>query len=100
MNPKHELELKEKNINKLLFEKGMVRDEHYIGHPWSLVKLVLLGQWAYVYTVILKNWKGGIRYVDLLLVQVQQKSKKQMMLLRGHLLQLKSLLSNLSMTMF
>lgn len=66
MNPKHELELKEKNINKLLFEKGMVRDEHYIGHPWSLVKLVLLGQWAYVYTVILKNWKGGIRYVDLL----------------------------------
>ena len=44
----------------------VVCDEHYKGHPWSLVKLVLLGQWTYVYTVILKNWKGGIRYVDLL----------------------------------
>lgn len=68
MNTKHDLELKEKNISKLLLEKGMVVcDEHYPGHPWSLVKLVLLGTWAYVYTSIMKkNWKGGIRYVDLL----------------------------------
>ncbi len=44
-----------------------VRDEHYPGHPWSLVKLVLLGQWAWVYTSIMKkNWKGKIRYIDLL----------------------------------
>jgi len=68
MNAKHELELKEKNISKLLFEEGtMVCTEHYPGHPWSLVKLALLGQWAWVYTSILKkNWRGRIRYVDLL----------------------------------
>ena len=67
MTTKHELELKEKNVRHLLIGKDMiVCDEHYLGHPWSLVKLVLLGQWAYVYTAILKNWKGGIRYVDLL----------------------------------
>lgn len=64
---KHELELKEKNVRHLLIEDNLtVCDEHYEGHPWSLVKLVLLGQWAYVYTAILKNWTGGIRYVDLL----------------------------------
>lgn len=64
---KHELELKEKNVRHLLIEDdSIVCDKHYKGHPWSIVKLVLLGQWAKVYTVILKNWKGGIRYVDLL----------------------------------
>jgi three-Cys-motif partner protein len=69
MNTKHDLELKEKNIRKLLLEEGMVvcNAAHYPGHPWSLVKLVLLGTWAYVYTSIMKkNWKGGIRYIDLL----------------------------------
>lgn len=67
MTTKHELELKEKNVKHLLIENEKVlRNEHYEGHPWSLVKLVLLGQWSYVYTAILKNWKGGIRYVDLL----------------------------------
>jgi three-Cys-motif partner protein len=67
MTTKHELELKEKNIRHLLIEDDkVVCNEHYKGHPWSLVKLVLLGQWAYVYTAILKNWNGGIRYVDLL----------------------------------
>ena len=67
----------------------MVRDEHYIGHPWSLVKLVLLGQWAYVYTVILKNWKGGIRYVDLLAGSGTTKIKETDDVVKGHLLQLK-----------
>jgi three-Cys-motif partner protein len=68
LNTKHELELKEKNVRHLLIDNDMiVCKEHYLGHPWSLVKLVLLGQWAYVYTAILKkNWKGAIRYVDLL----------------------------------
>jgi three-Cys-motif partner protein len=67
MNFKHELELKEKNVRRLLIDNNeLVCDAHYPGHPWSLVKLVLLGQWAYVYTTILKTWKGGIRYVDLL----------------------------------
>ncbi len=67
MDAKHELELKEKNIGKLLLEKGMiVCEEHYPGHHWSLVKLVLVGTWAYVYTSILKkNWRGKIRYIDL-----------------------------------
>jgi three-Cys-motif partner protein len=67
MNLKHELELKEKNVRRLLIDDdAVVCDKHYMGHPWSIVKLVLLGQWAYVYTAILKSWKGGIRYVDLL----------------------------------
>lgn len=67
MNPKRELELKEKSISKLLIEKGMiVDDEPYPGHHWSLVKLSLLGGWALAYTNILKkNWRGKIRYVDL-----------------------------------
>jgi three-Cys-motif partner protein len=64
---KHDLEIKEKNIRRLLIEDvSSVPDVHYDGHTWSLAKLALLGQWAYVYTSILKNWRGGIRYVDLL----------------------------------
>ena len=68
MNLKHELELKEKNVRRLLIDDDeFVCDKHYLGHPWTIVKLVLLGQWAHVYTKILsKHWKGGIRYVDLL----------------------------------
>jgi three-Cys-motif partner protein len=68
LNTEHELELKEKNVRRLLIDNDMIIcKEHYPGHPWSLVKLVLLGQWAYVYTSILKkNWNGKIRYVDLL----------------------------------
>jgi len=64
---KHELELKEKNVKYLLIgDDPIVRDSYYEGHPWSIVKLVLLGVWANVYTKILKKRKGGIRYVDLL----------------------------------
>ena len=68
MTLKHELELKEKNVKRLLIDDDrFVCEKHYPGHPWSIVKLVLLGQWAQVYTTILgKNWKSGIRYVDLL----------------------------------
>lgn len=68
MTLKHELELKEKNVRRLLIDDDkFAYDKYYPGHPWSIVKLVLLGQWAHVYTKILgKNWKGGIRYVDLL----------------------------------
>jgi three-Cys-motif partner protein len=61
----HELEIKERNIKRLLVkDPSKVPDEHYPGHTWSLAKLALLGAWAYVYTSILKDWK--IRYVDLL----------------------------------
>jgi three-Cys-motif partner protein len=65
---KHELEIKEKNIRRLLIEDvTSVPNVHYDGHTWSLAKLALLGQWAYVYTAILaKNWRGRIRYIDLL----------------------------------
>lgn len=68
MTLKHDLELKEKNVKRLLIDDDTFDiDKHYPGHPWSIVKLVLLGQWAHVYTTILgKNWKGRIRYVDLL----------------------------------
>lgn len=53
MNPKHELELKEKNIRHLLIEnEKVIVNEHYMGHPWSLVKLVLLGQWSWIYTAM------------------------------------------------
>lgn len=64
---KHESDLIAKKVKNLILDDKMkVCTEHYRGHPWSIVKLLLLGQWAYVYTVILKNWRGGIRYVDLL----------------------------------
>jgi three-Cys-motif partner protein len=65
---KHDLEIKEKNIRRLLIkDPTSVPDVHYDGHTWSLVKLALLGQWAYVYTAILAGkWRSGIRYVDLL----------------------------------
>jgi three-Cys-motif partner protein len=64
---KHDLEIKEKNIRRLLIEDvSSVPNVHYDGHTWSLAKLALLGQWTYVYTCILKNWKSGMRYVDLL----------------------------------
>ena len=42
-------------------------DVHYEGHNWSVVKLLVLGSWSYVYTTIIsKNWRGPYYYVDLL----------------------------------
>ena len=41
-------------------------DVHYLGHPWSIVKLILLGGWVYVYTTIIPNWFKDYRYIDLL----------------------------------
>lgn len=47
-----------------------ISDTHYPGHTWSVVKLLLLGGWSYVYTTIISNyidkyWKE-YWYVDLL----------------------------------
>lgn len=39
---------------------------HYEGHAWSIVKLILLGGWVYVYTAIIPNWYENYGYVDLL----------------------------------
>jgi three-Cys-motif partner protein len=39
---------------------------HYPSHSWSIVKLILLGGWVYVYTTIIPKWFTDYRYVDLL----------------------------------
>jgi three-Cys-motif partner protein len=39
---------------------------HYEGHPWSIVKLLLLSGWVYVYTTIIPKHFQKYRYVDLL----------------------------------
>jgi three-Cys-motif partner protein len=41
-------------------------DVHYPGHPWSIVKLILLGGWVYVYTTIIPKHYPEYQYVDLL----------------------------------
>jgi three-Cys-motif partner protein len=39
---------------------------HYPGHPWSIVKLLLLGGWVYVYTTIIPIHFVDYQFVDLL----------------------------------
>ncbi len=47
--------------------KNISSDIHYTGHAWSVVKLLILGGWSYVYTTIISNyWKHGYWYIDLL----------------------------------
>ncbi|RLI44107.1 hypothetical protein DRO69_08110 [Candidatus Bathyarchaeota archaeon] len=43
-----------------------VNNLHYPGHPWSIVKLLLLGGWVYVYTTIIPKHFNNYHYVDLL----------------------------------
>lgn len=43
-----------------------ISNVHYPGHHWSIVKLILLGGWVYVYTTIIPKWYKNYRYVDLL----------------------------------
>jgi three-Cys-motif partner protein len=47
-------------------EACAVSNVHYQGHHWSIVKLILLGGWVYVYTTIIPKWYRNYRYVDLL----------------------------------
>ncbi len=39
---------------------------HYEGHSWSIVKLLILGGWSYVYTTIIPHYFKEYWYVDLL----------------------------------
>jgi len=39
---------------------------HYEGHSWSVVKLLILGGWSYVYTTIIPHYFREYWYVDLL----------------------------------
>lgn len=43
-----------------------VSDIHYPGHAWSIVKLLLLWGWVYVYTTIIPRHFNYYRYIDLL----------------------------------
>lgn len=47
-------------------ELTSISDIHYPGHAWSIVKLLLLGGWVYVYTTIIPKWFDSYQYVDLL----------------------------------
>ncbi len=49
--------------SKKLVELG---DVHYEGHAWSVVKLLLLGGWSYVYTTIVPKYFDKYWFVDLL----------------------------------
>lgn len=43
-----------------------ISDIHYPGHAWSIVKLLLLGGWVYVYTTIIPKHFDFYQYIDLL----------------------------------
>jgi three-Cys-motif partner protein len=43
-----------------------ISNVHYSGHSWSIVKLLLLGGWVYVYTTIIPKYYEIYRYIDLL----------------------------------
>lgn len=43
-----------------------ISDVHYPGHAWSIVKLLLLWGWVYVYTTIIPRHFNNYQYMDLL----------------------------------
>lgn len=47
-------------------ELASISDVHYPGHAWSIVKLLLLGGWVYVYTTIIPKYFDLYQYIDLL----------------------------------
>lgn len=58
-----------RKMKRLLDASGdiiSVNDIHYAGHPWTIVKLLLLSGWVYVYTTIIPKYFRTFRYVDLL----------------------------------
>lgn len=67
MSTKHESELLAKKVKSLIVEdEGNDSESLNKGHPWSIVKLLLLGQWADVYSTIIKSYFDSYRFVDLL----------------------------------
>jgi len=43
-----------------------ISDVHYLGHAWSIVKLLILSGWVYVYTTIIPKHYEECWYIDLL----------------------------------
>jgi len=43
-----------------------ISDVHYLGHTWSIVKLLILSGWVYVYTTIIPKHFKECWYIDLL----------------------------------
>lgn len=67
MSSKHESELLANKVNSLIVMNDREDSEPFnIGHHWSVAKLLLLGQWADVYSTIIKSWFRSYRFVDLL----------------------------------
>jgi three-Cys-motif partner protein len=67
MSKKHESELLANKIKSLIVEdNGEDSESLNKGHPWSVAKLLLLGQWADVYSTIIKDYFDSYRFVDLL----------------------------------
>lgn len=67
MSTKHDSELLAKKVRSLIIDDDKKEYESYNkGHPWSIVKLLLLGQWADVYSTIIKTYFTNYRFVDLL----------------------------------
>lgn len=67
MSTKRESELLAKKVKSLIVQ-GNGEDSESLnkGHPWSVAKLLLLGQWADVYSTIIKDYFHSYRFVDLL----------------------------------
>jgi len=70
MNTKREsIEWVNRNIKRLLSSSDgviSINDVHYPGHDWTIVKLLLLAHWVYVYTTIIPKHFKKFQYVDLL----------------------------------
>ena len=67
MSTKHESNLLAKKVRNLIVEGNEKNTESLNkGHPWSVAKLLLLGQWADVYSTIIKDYFYNYRFVDLL----------------------------------
>jgi three-Cys-motif partner protein len=58
-----------RNIKRLLSSSDgviSINNVHYPGHDWTIVKLLLLAGWVYVYTTIVPKHFKKYQYVDLL----------------------------------
>jgi len=67
MSTKRESELLSKKVKSLIVEDdGLDTLVFNKGHPWSVAKLLLLGQWSDIYSKIIKIYFPSHRFVDLL----------------------------------
>jgi three-Cys-motif partner protein len=67
MSTKHKSDLLAKKIKSLIIDENAEDTGPYNkGHPWSVAKLLLLGQWADLYSTIIDSNFPSHRFVDLL----------------------------------